>query len=204
MSKLIAIEGLDGAGKGTVITKLYRDLISSGVDCETIVEPGTTPLSMELRRLVKYQETSLIPSVEAMLFAAARIQGYYEVVAPALASGRLILSDRSSLSMHAYQGAGLGIAGTCDLIDAASQYHRPDLTIYLDISAETSLKRIAADGRLDSIEARGAEFLNRARDRYLEECQRNPGRCILVDSERAADVVYEDVKQLVVNYLNGG
>lgn len=141
---LIAVEGIDGAGKSTLVHALGTLLKQQAYTVLITKEPGGTPLGMELRHLLQYQKTPLNKRAEYLLFAADRAQHFADVVIPALKQGSIVLSDRMSDSSIAYQGYGRG--HDLAIINALNTWtmfgHIPDLTIYLRIDVEHAYARL--------------------------------------------------------------
>src|SRR3954471_3838106 len=115
--KLITIEGLDGAGKTTLVTGLEAALRERGIDVRALREPGGVALAEELRDIVKDPARQIAPRTEALLYATARAQLVDELLEPLLAAGTWVLLDRFVDSSLAYQGAGraLGVEAIRDL-----------------------------------------------------------------------------------------
>lgn len=109
--RYVAFEGIDGAGKTTVAARVAENLRARGFDVVSVREPGGTPTGEAIRRILLGLGGVVGDWAEALLFAAARSQLAAEVVGPALAAGRAVVSDRSVYSSLAYQGGarGLGI-----------------------------------------------------------------------------------------------
>src|SRR5690348_7272425 len=105
---LITIEGIDGAGKSSLIQHLIPLLTPLVPAIKATKEPGGSQLGVELRRLLQYPTTPIAPRAEYLLFAADRAQHFHDVVIPALKEGALVISDRMSDSSLAYQGYGRG------------------------------------------------------------------------------------------------
>ena len=167
--KYIQIEGMDGSGKSTVIAALSEYLAGIGVEHIVVQEPGSTPLGAHLRNIVKDADYPIDDVAEAMLFAAARRQVWVNTVLPALERGVTVLTDRGLLSSYAYQGGGRGCYE--QVLDLASitfggREEIYDLTIYLDIDAETALQRSRLRGMLDRIEQTGLAFFAEALEYY--------------------------------------
>ena len=93
--RYIAFEGIDGAGKTTVAEAVAELLVEDGHRVEMVREPGGTEIGEAIRQIVLHSEDDLAPWTEALLFAAARAQLAYEVVAPLLAEGVWVVTDRS-------------------------------------------------------------------------------------------------------------
>ncbi len=149
----LALEGIEGSGKSTVGRILAQRLGELGIDSITVREPGGTDLGEELRRMVLHSG-HMAPWAEAALFAASRAQLATEVIAPALADGRWVISDRSYYSSLAYQGGGrgLGVESVRRLNETVLDGVLPDLVVVLDVepeigfARETERDRIGQDG----------------------------------------------------------
>jgi len=136
---LISFEGLDGAGKTTQMDMLARWLEASQRDYIRTREPGGTPLGSEIRNILfSRPDLSITPLAEAFLFQADRAQHFATLLLPALAAGKIVITDRCFDSSIAYQGAaqGIGVELIEQLSMIATQGHVPDLTILLDLDAE--------------------------------------------------------------------
>ena len=171
--RFVVLEGIDGCGKSTQLDALAAWLPSSGLlapGCELVVtrEPGGTALGRALRQLLLHPPDEAAPetTAELLLYAADRAQHVQQLIAPALAAGHWVLSDRFSGSTAAYQGHGRGLP--LALIDQLEQIATaglvPDLTLWLDLSlAEASRRRRDRHGDHgpDRIEAGGDAFLAR-------------------------------------------
>ena len=156
-------------------------------------EPGGTPKAEAIRSLIlQGRSESWGPGAEAVLFAAARLDHVNQLIAPSLASGKWVISDRFHDSTRAYQGA----AGAVDpALIAFLESHvlagvAPDLTLVLDLPVEAGLARAAARGDGEGrFEAKGAAFHERLREAFLEIAAREPGRCAVIDATGDADAV---------------
>ena len=158
---LITVEGLDGAGKTTLITGLAAHL-----NATVLREPGGVELSERIRNLVADNTLHVDPRAEALLYAAARAQLVAERLKPILDAGETVLLDRFVDSSLAYQGGGreLGIDAIRNLNAFATDAVKPDRTILLRIDPEQGLERIA--GReADRLESAGHEFFDPCRQR---------------------------------------
>lgn len=192
----IAIEGLDGSGNGTLIAKL-RKLFPEAV---FVREPGGTPTGEHIRKIILESDPPVAPATEAMLYAASRHELLTTVVAPALAKGKDVISDRCYYSSMAYQGA----TGICDQSfvthlanTTARNVANPQLVIYLDIPVEVSRARVACGGTADNIEKRDDAFFNAARAFYLR-CHRTlPNKFRLIDATQTPEAVYSDVLEIL-------
>jgi dTMP kinase len=162
--RLIAIEGIDGAGK----TTLARGLLEALPEVVVLREPGGAEVSERVRALVADPAVAVDARAEALLFAAARAQLVAEVVVPLLRDGRWVVLDRFVDSSLAYQGAGrgLGVEAVRAINAFACGDVRADLTLYVRVSPEVAAERVAAAGALDRIEAAGPEFFARVVSAY--------------------------------------
>jgi dTMP kinase len=144
MSLFITFEGPEGSGKSTQARLLYEQLYARRYPVIPVREPGGTRIGDLIRRIVlDLQHTEMAPTTETLLFSAARAQLVSEVVRPYLEQGGIVLCDRYADSTFAYQGYGLGrdLEELRTITSAATGGLRPDMTIYLDLSAEEGLER---------------------------------------------------------------
>ena len=171
----IAFEGLEGAGKSVTARAVYEALVKEGHKVVFVQEPGSTPMSMDIRALVKKNYDERVDDMtELLLFFAARRQLLTNVVVPALKNDTIVISDRSFLSSMAYQGYGGGLNIECDkLIAMVVGDTIPDLTIYMDVPVQVGLERARNRAELDRIESKDLEYFNRARDRFVMEAKYN-------------------------------
>ena len=168
--QFIVIEGIDGCGKTTQINELSKWLPSSGIMSKdstliTTREPGGSLLGKKLRKLILDNDKNNKPSsiAELLLYSADRAEKHVsKIIKPALAKNNWVLSDRFSDSTLAYQGYGRGInIKAIKQIDSiVCQGESPDLTIYLEISAEESIAR-RKNKIPDRIESEGIQFLEK-------------------------------------------
>ncbi len=165
--RYIAFEGIDGAGKTTVAEAVAERLVEDGHRVEMVREPGGTEIGEAIRQIVLHSEDDLAPWTEALLFAAARAQLAYEVVAPLLAEGVWVVTDRSVFSSLAYQGAGRGLGvETVRQVNAAGLGDVwPDLVVLLDLEAAEGLRRQADP---DRIGGEGIELQQRVASAYSD------------------------------------
>ncbi|NJK79209.1 MAG: dTMP kinase [Chloroflexaceae bacterium] len=144
MSLFVTFEGPEGSGKSTQARLLYEHLQARGYPVILTREPGGTRIGELIRRiLVDLQHTEMAPTTEILLFSAARAQLVSELVRPYLDAGGIVLCDRYADSTYAYQGYGLNrdLDELRAITSIATGGLQPDLTIYLDISAEEGLER---------------------------------------------------------------
>ena len=192
----IVIEGGEGAGKSTQAELLYRSL-SQRFPAILTREPGGTPLGERIRELLFDPALRPInPRAELFLFLAARAQHIEEVIKPALEKGKIVISDRFSLSSLAYQGFGRGLdLSLLEEMDAFARHGiSPHLTIYIDIPPEEGIKRLST---LTPFEGEPLEFHKRVREGYLELASRYPEKIKVVDGKGEVREVQERIEKIV-------
>lgn len=189
MAGYIAFEGGEGSGKST-----QARLVAERLDAVLTKEPGATELGARLRSLLL--DPASVPvgaRAEALMMAADRAQHLTEVVIPALAKGRHVVSDRSAYSSLAYQGGGreLGV----DEVRAVNQwavYGRwPDVVVYLRLEREVAVGRLARS--LDRIEREDEGFHRRVTRVFEDLAAADPDRWLVVDAAGSVDEVADEV-----------
>jgi dTMP kinase len=192
--RLITIEGLDGAGKTTLVTGLSAALHERGRPVCVLREPGGVELSERIRALVKDPALEVSPRAEALLFAAARAQLVAEQLEPLLAAGHWVLLDRFVDSSLAYQGAGraLGVPEVRALNAFATGGLAADRTLLLRVSPETGLARIAGRAEdADRLEREATSFLRAVAQAYDELAAAEPERIAVIDAGAAPEQVLQ-------------
>lgn len=200
--RFIVFEGPEGSGKSTQIARLAERLRSLGRDPLITREPGGTPAGEAVRSVLLDPRYRIEPLAEFLLYAACRSQHVVDVIAPALASRRDVVSDRFSGASVAYQGYGRGL--DLDLVHdinrRATAGLRPDLTVLLDLDPADGLRRAATRAGHDRLEAESLAFHLRVRDGFLEQALGDP-RWRVIDASRSeeavADAVWEAVSPLL-------
>ena len=191
--RLITVEGLDGAGKTTLVAGVTRALAARGRELLVLREPGGVELSERIRELVKDPELHVDPRAEALLYAAARAQLVAEQLVPLLDAGRWVLLDRFVDSSLAYQGAGrgLGIEEIRALNLFATGGLTPDRTLLLRIDPAVGRARIA--GReADRLEQAGEAFFDAVARAYDELAAAEPERFAVIEADRPPEQVLAD------------
>ena len=204
LGQFIVVEGLEGAGKSTVIKAIQRELEAHGHELKLTREPGGTPMAEAIRDCVKHDwhDEKVTEQTELLLMYAARSQLIENTIKPALANGIWVLGDRHDWSSLAYQGGGrqVNLAHLNAIRELTLDGFTANLTIYLDINPKVGLSRAAARGELDRIEQSGLAFFERARETYLN-LVKNSDSAILIDAEQSIDKVREDVITAVRQFL---
>jgi dTMP kinase len=193
----ITVEGIEGCGKSTQARRLAEAV---GPKALLTVEPGATELGGAIRTLLLEQRSREVsPLAELLLFFADRAQHVHEVVRPALASGRTVISDRYADSTTAYQGYGRGLS--LDLIRTLTTHATgglaPDLTLLLDLPVEVGLARARRRGAADRMESEDVGFHERVRQGYLKLATENPARWVVIDATGSEDDVAARIRTAV-------
>ncbi len=201
----ITFEGPEGAGKTSVLRAITEKVTS----LENIVvtrEPGGIEIAEKIREIIlNPAHTAMDERTEALLYAAARAQHFFEKVEPALKSGKSVLCDRFIDSSLAYQGhaRGLGIDNVLAINEFAIGTRLPDITIFFDIKPEDGLARINAN-RADEINRLDQEdlaFHQKVYKGYEIVIKRYPNRFKVVDASKPLDEVIEDVWTILKSVL---
>lgn len=190
----VAFEGGEGAGKTTQVEAFVAWLARQGIEAVKTFEPGATDIGRRIRAiLLDRGSAGLDARAEALLYAADRAQHVAEVIRPALAEGRVVVSDRFIDSSLAYQGIarGLGVDEVLRISEWATGGLLPDLVVFLNVDPGVGLER--AGGTPDRIEAEGADFHARVTEAYLKLAARFPDRFVVIDAGRPAAEVQRAV-----------
>jgi dTMP kinase len=204
----ITFEGIDGSGKSTQLRKLAAVLRERGVDLITTCEPGGTPLGRRLREAFLETEETVAPIAELLAFAADRAQHVEFLIRPAIAAGRVVISDRYADATFAYQGAGRGFSEdkVNAVIDLATGGLKPDLTLFFDITVDTAIRRMAereeTHSKRNRMDDETVEFYSRVRDAYLGIARREPVRFRVIDGEASIEDIYAEVIETVERVIN--
>lgn len=191
----LALEGIEGSGKSTLGRLLAERLAERQIASISVREPGGTELGEELRRLVLHAG-HVAPWAEAALFAAARAQLAVEVIAPALADGTWIISDRSYYSSLAYQGGGrdLGVDAVRRLNETVLDGVLPDLVVVLDVEPEVGFAR---ETERDRIGEGGLALQRRVAESY-RTLAADDDRVVLVDASATPEQLAESIFSVAV------
>lgn len=193
----ITFEGPDGAGKTSVIESLVPLLRDEFVmDIVETREPGGIAIAEDIRHLILDNKNQMMDErTEALLYAASRRQHLVEKIFPALSAGKCVICDRFVDSSLAYQGKGrrIGMEEIAKMNEFATEGITPDLTLYLDIDAETGMQRIRKNlNQFDRLENAGIEFHQRVRHGYLELAKQYPERIVTIDAKQSLEQVIQD------------
>ncbi|MDX9865624.1 MAG: dTMP kinase [Anaerolineaceae bacterium] len=201
----ITLEGPDGSGKTSQIPLLAEYLNETGCQVVTTREPGGTPISDQIKDVLKsMQNKAMHPRTEILLFCSARAQLVEEVIRPSLAEGKIVISDRYADSTLAYQGYGHGYDRDFlrRLLNFATGDLWPDLTLYLDLDAEEGLNRRRSEGnQWDRLDDYALAFHQRVRAGYLEMAAADPQRWKRIDACQTPAQVQAHLRQTVAAFL---
>lgn len=201
----ITFEGPEGAGKTSVL-RAITEKVTSLQNIVVTREPGGIEIAEKIREIIlNPAHTEMDERTEALLYAAARAQHFFEKVEPALKSGKSVLCDRFIDSSLAYQGhaRGLGIDNVLAINEFAIGTRLPDITIFFDIKPEDGLARINAN-RADEINRLDQEdlaFHQKVYKGYEIVIKRYPNRFKVVDASKPLDEVIEDVWTILKSVL---
>src|SRR5712692_1083515 len=195
---LITVEGVEGSGKSTQCARLAAYLRQRGLEVVETSEPDGTPLGLRVRALFVADGPTPTPLTQTFLFMAARQEHVTRVIAPALARGAVVISDRYADATVAYQGYGQGmdVQTIRELNMLATGGVLPDLTLVLDLDPAAGMRRI--HGRaLDAFEKMDTAFHRRVREGYLEIARSDKNRVVVLDAGREPEVLHADVVRSV-------
>lgn len=182
----IAFEGGEGAGKSSQVRRLAETLRQQGRQVVVTHEPGDSRIGPGIRQmLLDIGNRGLSPKAEALLYAADRAEHVDALIRPALAEGKVVISDRYVDSSLAYQGAGRELAEQdVEHINAwATAGLLPDLTVLLDIDPELGLRRAGATP--DRLESEPLDFHRRVRDKFCALAARRPDAYLVLDADQS-------------------
>ncbi|ACA37686.1 thymidylate kinase [Lysinibacillus sphaericus CBAM5] len=202
----ITFEGPEGAGKTTVIQKIAERLAEKNIDVLATREPGGIEIAEKIRTIIlNPAHTAMDERTEALLYAAARSQHYFEKVRPALDAGKLVICDRFIDSSLAYQGyaRGIGIDEVLSINEFAIGKKLPDMTILFDIAPEVGLARIYATGNreVNRLDVESLPFHQKVHEGYLLLVERYPERIRMVNADQDIDSVVEEVWSLLLKAI---
>jgi dTMP kinase len=193
--RFLTLEGVDGAGKSTHVDWIAQSLRELGIDVLQTREPGGTPLAETLREMVLNQAMSL--ETETLLMFAARSEHIKQVIEPALAAGRWVLSDRFTDASYAYQGGGRQLGG--ERVAALEQWlHpglQPDRTWLFDVPLAVARERLGRARVPDRFEQESDAFFERTRNAYLARVAASPDRIRVIDGTQTIEAIRDLLAQ---------
>lgn len=202
---LISFEGIDGAGKSTHVDA-FRNLMQERYPDKEVVmtrEPGGTALGEQLRNLLLDAPMNL--ETEALLMFAARREHLAQVIEPALAAGKILISDRFTDASFAYQGGGRGLS--LEKLNTLERWVQgqpdgsllqPNLTILFDLPGEVAEARRSKARAPDKFEKMDLSFFERVRQEYLRRAKEDSKRFHLVDATQTPEAIWNGLKQIQI------
>lgn len=196
----ISLEGIEGAGKSSLLFALRDAFQAKGHEVLVTREPGGSDLGKKLRSIILHTEEKICSEAELFLFMADRAQHLHDSIHPALKRGAVVLCDRYADSTIAYQsfGRGLDINSLEYLHKVATKDFWPDITFLLDVDVETGLLRARTRNEISSLtqsegrfEAEQYEFHAKVRAGFLAQAKKFPQRFILLDAGQSQSDVIE-------------
>ena len=191
----ITFEGPDGSGKTTQIKLLAEYLNANGYPVVMTREPGGTRISEDIRTIILDPDNKEMDDMtEALLYAAARAQHVAQLIKPSVEEGKIVLSDRFMDSSIAYQGYGRDLGDKIRIINeyAVAGMH-PDLTFFLDLSAEAGISRANKRQKLDRLEQESIDFHKKVYEGYLELSKIYSDRYVIIDASRSIEEISKDI-----------
>ena len=201
----ISFEGIDGAGKSTHVDA-FRNLMQERYPDKEVVmtrEPGGTALGEQLRNLLLDAPMNL--ETEALLMFAARREHLAQVIEPALAAGKILISDRFTDASFAYQGGGRGLS--LEKLNTLERWVQgqpdgsllqPNLTILFDLPGEVAEARRSKARAPDKFEKMDLSFFERVRQEYLRRAKEDSKRFHLVDATQTPAAIWNGLKQIQI------
>ena len=200
----ITFEGIDGCGKSTQARRLQRKLEVKGNAPLLLREPGGTPISEDIRKvLLNPENSSMAPENEALLLAASRSQLLKEVIIPHIEKGAIILCDRYIDSTLAYQGYGRDLPQEWlrQINRFAFELAIPDRTFLFDLPVDVALSRLG-DRQRDRIEATGVNFLEKVRSGFLTLAEQESDRYIILDGQNQIEELEKEISSQVLRIIS--
>lgn len=201
----ISIEGIDGAGKSSHVDALVQAFRSSGRVVTVTREPGGTPLAESLRTMLLHEPMDGM--TEALIAFAARRDHLVRVIAPALARGEVVVSDRFTDATFAYQGGGRGFDWAKlqvleQMVQALSSSDgavrcEPELTLWFDLPPDVAAARLVGARVPDKFEAQPADFFAAVSQAYARRYMDAPQRIARIDANQTRDGVWQQVARVL-------
>lgn len=206
MSVFFSFDGIDGGGKSTQLKLFCQWLAEQGCDPVVCRDPGSTAAGEQIRNLLLAADDSIAigQRSEMLLYMAARAQLVDEIIRPALAAGRTVVSDRYLLANIVYQGYGNGfpVEVVRQVGAVAIDGVAPDCTFLLDLEPAVALARMGR--QLDRVENRGTAYRERLRAGFLAEAVASNGKVHVIPADRQAEVIQGEIREIAAKVLASG
>lgn len=200
----VTFEGPDGSGKTTISKLVYKKLNDLGYNCIYTREPGGIRISEDIRDIIlDTKNTNMDKRSEALLYAASRRQHLIEKIIPALKANQIVICDRFIDSSLAYQGVarGIGFDEVLSINQFAIEDMFPDLTIFLDITAQEGLNRIEGRDKKDRLDLESIDFHNKVYEGYQQVIKRFNQRITIVDANNSIENIADRALEIVVEKI---
>ena len=201
MGLFFSFDGIDGSGKSTQM-ELFCDWLSDlGHEVVECRDPGSTELGEALRAIVLRGEMPISARSETLIYMAARAQLVEEIIHPALAAGKTVVSDRYLLANVVYQGYGLAVnrEAVWALGEFATGGIYPTMTFVLDVDVQTAAQRVDADA--DRLEQRDADYHAAVRNGFLTEAAQQPQSIRVIDASQPVDRIHSSIREAAADCL---
>jgi dTMP kinase len=198
--RFISLDGIDGGGKSSQIAELVRWLKDNGHDVLAVRDPGSSKLGEAVREILLHRsEIPLDMRAEMLLYMASRAQMVEEIIRPALAAGKVVVSDRFLLANVVYQGCGggLDIEQLWQVGTVATGGLLPDLTLILDLPVETALARVGE--KTDRLESRGVDYFKRVRNGFLSQAARGGLSVKVIAADKPVAEVQQSIRKVFLH-----
>lgn len=200
----ISFEGPDGSGKTTISTLVSQELTKQGYDVIYTREPGGIRIAEKIRDLIlDPNNTEMDAKTEALLYAASRRQHLIEKIIPNLNQGKVVISDRFVDSSLAYQGIGrkIGLQEVYDINMFAIEGRLPDLTIYLDIDAQTGLDRLGSRTFKDRLDQEDISFHELVSQGYEIVKEKYQERMAIFDATQSIGDLTQQITDFIIKWI---
>lgn len=199
----ISFEGSEGCGKSTQIRLLIETLTALGRELLLVREPGGTPIGETIRHLLQHSDEgrAMSPETELLLFAASRAQLVRQTILPALAAGRVVISDRFLDSTTVYQGIARKISA--EHVEQINRFaagtRLPDVTFVLDMNPSDAMgrldeRRANGDAQRDRMEEEPPAFYEAVRNGYLAIAKAEPDRLRVIDASQPPEAIARTIR----------
>lgn len=202
--KFITLEGIEGAGKSTVIKFIADFLRENKIELVITREPGGTEIAEKIRKVVlDHNNEPMHPDTEILLYFASRAQHLHQVIIPALEQGKWVLCDRFTDATYAYQSGGRGIPfeKIHILENWVQQGLKPDYTILLDVDVAVGMSRIQQNRVLDRFEVEEHSFFVKVRACYLSMAKAEPQRYRVINANISPDLVIQQIRDFLIQVI---
>lgn len=202
----ITIEGVDGSGKSTQISRIKKFLEKRGHNVLLTREPGGTKIGERIRQILLDNNCKEMSAVtETLLYAASRAQHVEELIIPALNEGKIVLCDRFVDSSIVYQGIGrgIGLEAVISVNEFATFGLKPDLTILLDIEPETGLNRVKTIKNADRLEEEKLDFHKKVYKGYKDLANMYPERIKIIEADKTIEEISREIENKLIALREG-